>query len=521
MNIQNIFCYVIQASIFGSVVGIIIYILKLTLLRKLPAKWQYIMWYVMIFKLIFPNGPKSKISIFNQVDVTQKISEAELLKIAQKPTQINELSQYTETFNFIDVLSYIWIVGFAIILLWIISSFIILKIKIVNSSSSPSDTTLEILNHCIKTVGVHKKINIVVQNHIHSTALWGFFKPKILIRKEFEYMDASHIEYTFLHELSHYKRGDIAVNYLLLFIRCIHWFNPIIWFLFKKIRRDTELATDEKAMNYMNPNQYKKYGMTLINTLSSKPQKSPTMLGIANNKKDITKRIKAIAKFKKTSIIQHIYGFLTIVLVACVSLTSAVVAKPINNAIYSNLPFQKLNVIETNEKHESGTENVNTQNEIYHNKSSYEEESVTVETQKSGENVYTEYEYMHTVNLSLDSVVESTGQVIDNTNNTTDLTRNAKIIFYNTDYDGTYTFNVTPNSGGYIQFLVENEGFNHDVYIGVHHINSKGRGWDYCFNTKTKAPIYLDGYEPGEEYVVTISCYCPGHYDINGRILVY
>ncbi len=521
MTVQNIFYSVIQASIFGGVVGIIIYILKSTILRKLTAKWQYLLWLVMIFKLIFPNGPESKISIFNQISVVNKMSETDLLKIAQKPIQITESIQHAKAYSFIDILPYIWLAGFIITLLWIITSFIILKCKIKSTSSSPSDTTVEILNRCKEITGVHKKIKIIVQCHINSTALYGLFKSKILITKDFENMDASHIEYTFLHELSHYKRGDIAVNYLLIFLRCVHWFNPVIWFLFKKIRRDTEIATDECAMNYLSQEEHKSYGMALINTLSLKPQKLPNMLGMANNKANITKRIKAVAKFKKAGILQHIYGFLTILLVSTVSLTSAVVAKPISSTIYNSIPIHKTDYFKMNEKYQFGTENSNVPEDTQTYDDNTVEDSATVESQKSVENEYNEYEYMNTINLSIDSVVESTGQVIDNSNNTTDLTRNAKIITYNTDYDGVYTFKVKPNSGGYIQFLIENEGFNHDVYIGIYHVDSKGRGWDYCFNTKTKVPKYLDGYEPGEEYVVTISCYCPGHYNINGRILVY
>ena len=529
MSIENIFYYIVLASILGSVVGIIIYILKSTLLRKLPAKWQYILWFVMIFKLIFPKGPESKISIFNQMNTAGKISEAELLKIAQKPIHIGESIQHTKVYGFTEILPYIWIAGFIITLLWIITSFIILKIKIKSSSSSPSDITEEILNRCSEIAGVRKKIKIVVQNHIHSTALYGFFKPKILITKDFENMDMSHIEYTFLHELSHYKRGDVGVNYLLLFLRCVHWFNPIVWFLFKKIRRDTELATDERTMNYISPEEHKIYGMAIINTLSLKSQKLPNMLGMANNKNDITKRVKAIAKFKKLSILQHIYSFLTILLVATVSLTSAVVAKPISNKIYYSIPMLKTKDFRIYEKYEFGTGNLNKPKEIQPGEKPSEEESITAKTQETDEkvnnptdkNIYIENEYIYIENLSIESVIASTGQVIDYTGGTTDLNKNAKVITYNTDYDGAYTFKVKPNDGGYIQFFIENEGFNHDVYIGIYHVDSKGRGWDYCFNTKTKVPKFLDGYEPGEEYVITISCYCPGHYDINGRILIY
>ncbi len=512
MSIENMFYYIIQASIFGSVVGLIIYILKSTILRKLPAKWQYLLWFVMIFKLIFPKGPESKISIFNQMNVAGKMSETELLKIAQKPIFISEPMQHTKTLGFSDILPYIWLAGFLITLLWLITSFIILNHKIKSSSSSPSDTTEEILRCCKESAGVRKKIKIIVQNHVNSTALCGFFKPKILITKDFEKSDVSHIEYTFIHELSHYKRGDIAVNYLLLFLRCIHWFNPIVWFLFKKIRHDTELATDECTMNYLSPDEHKSYGITLINTLSLNSEKSPSMLGMASNKKDIAKRIKAIAKFKKTNFLQHIYGFLAVLLIASVSLTSAVVAKPISNTIYKNIPLQKENNLSPITEHEYIQEN--TENTVG-------PQPVEEAESAEKENEDDVLEYMYIENLSIDSVIASTCQVIDYTGGTTDLNKNAKIITYNTDYDGSYRFKVKPNDGGYIQFLIENEGFNHDVYIGIYHVDSQGRGWNYCFNTKTKAPKYLDGYDPCEEYVVTISCYCPGHYDINGRILVY
>ena len=70
---SNLYNTIIQATIFGSVVGIIIFALKSTVLKKLPAKWQYLLWSVMIIKLIFPNGPESKISMFNQIKIDESI----------------------------------------------------------------------------------------------------------------------------------------------------------------------------------------------------------------------------------------------------------------------------------------------------------------------------------------------------------------------------------------------------------------------------------------------------------------
>ena len=81
---------------------------------------------------------------------------------------------------------------------------------------------------------------------------------------------------------------------------------------------------------------------------------------------------------------------------------------------------------------------------------------------------------------------------------------------------------MKPDSSGNIQFLIENKGnYNHLVKICISNIETMGCGWDYQFTTEGKTPIYLDGYDPNEEYFITIDCYCPGHYNINGTILIY
>lgn len=516
MNI--LFDYVIQATTFATVVGTIIFTLKSTVLRKLSAKWQYLLWSVMIVKLIFPKGPESRISVFNKFNIVQKVSEADLISVAQKPEPTTKLMVYTP--KIFEFTHYIWFTVFMIFMLCTIISYAVLKHKIHISSSAPSESTQEILKRCKEITGVQKNIKIVVQNHVPTTSLYGIVQPRILITKDFEKSDISHIEYTFMHELSHYKRGDIAVGYMLLFLRCVHWFNPAIWFLIGKIRRDAELATDERTMLYLNPNEHKSYGMALINTLSVQPAKAPKLLGMANNKHDITKRIKAIAKFKKPGFIHNISGIMTMLLIASICLTSAAVAKPVAEKIIETVP-KVSTALKTGKP---VTETVvpikeHKTDDTINDQKTTESQQATEVQQRSNNDTYAEYENFE--NRNIDTLICRTGQVIDNGNGTTDLNKNAKLLHYNTDYDGTYSFTVKPNSLGYIQFFVENEGYDHSVYIGISNVETKGFGWDYCFSTEGNAPIYLDGYEPEEEYFVTVYCYCPGHYDINGRILIY
>ncbi len=477
MNLPDLFNAIVYATIFGSVVGIIIYFLKLAVLKKLPAKWQCWLWVIMIIKLIFPKGPKSGISIFNKIKLTGNVSEYGLIQVVQKPV----LSTNTLPDSF-DVIPYIWFVGFVIAMLWITVSFLVLQYRI-RPTSSVTEGTAEILERCKSMMSIGKKIEIVVQSHISTTALCGVICPKILITEDFQKEDAQHIEYTFVHELSHYKRGDIAINYLLLFLRCVHWFNPIVWFLFKEIKRDTELAADEMTMLCINLREAKNYGMVIINTLSTASGKSPVLLGMANNKYDIKKRIKAIAKFKKPNFLQQLSGVFAVILIGLVCLTSAVIANPMANIIYESIP----NI---------GVANIG---------------GSTLDFSKETVSKSPEPETEH-IEEKADDTDVLTNKPTDHVNSVTDMEKYSRIINYNTDSEEEYAFIIRPGQSGSIYAVAETEStYNHSIYVDISNIKTPNMGWSYIIYTESGTPLNMDGLDPDEEYLVKVRCYCPGH----------
>ena len=50
------------------------------------------------------------------------------------------------------------------------------------------------------------------------------------------------------HEEAHLRGFHPLMRYLLLAVRCIHWFNPFVWLMAALCERDMELAADETAM---------------------------------------------------------------------------------------------------------------------------------------------------------------------------------------------------------------------------------------------------------------------------------
>ena len=64
---EKLWDLVLQASVYGSIVGIVILIVKTLLKDKISGKWTYLLWMILIIKLIVPFGPQSSISLFNKI----------------------------------------------------------------------------------------------------------------------------------------------------------------------------------------------------------------------------------------------------------------------------------------------------------------------------------------------------------------------------------------------------------------------------------------------------------------------
>ncbi|MBQ1215302.1 MAG: M56 family metallopeptidase, partial [Firmicutes bacterium] len=58
------------------------------------------------------------------------------------------------------------------------------------------------------------------------------------------------------HEFAHIKRNDPLWKLLAYVSVNLHWFNPIVWFAYKTLIRDIEMACDERAIQNTDPKLY-------------------------------------------------------------------------------------------------------------------------------------------------------------------------------------------------------------------------------------------------------------------------
>ena len=80
---------------------------------------------------------------------------------------------------------------------------------------------------------------------------------------------------------------------------CIHWFNPLVWFMYLLANRDMELSCDEAVVRRFGEENKSAYARMLIRMEKTKSGLTP--LCNSFSKSAIEERVTAIMKLRKTS----------------------------------------------------------------------------------------------------------------------------------------------------------------------------------------------------------------------------
>lgn len=346
---EGIFKIIITTSLYASVVGIIIILLKHILNNRLNPKWHFLIWSVLILKLIIPFGPESAFSLFNAVQVTDLTPVTKVYEQTYSATSPTELTQpryqLVPSQNIesgvqqasglvaeaLKSLPYMWLLGSIILMLWLLYTNLSLHRRLRNCRAEVPETINLVFEECKRRMGINREIKIIVQETIETPAIFGVLTPKILITPKTLALNNKEISYILMHELAHYKRKDLLTNYLLLGLQVIHWFNPVIWYCFRMIRRDMEVAADDRVLSVLKHGEEKEYGKALLSVLESfnTSRYLPKLIGMVDDKKNIKKRINMITTaeiFRRKRTLFLLTGILSVVLLSIVLLTNPLTA---------------------------------------------------------------------------------------------------------------------------------------------------------------------------------------------------
>lgn len=309
----------LQISFLGTVIILLIVVLRAVLINRLPKKTFLILWWIALIRLLVPFSIKSVTSIYS---LLQSIySDINPVRTAQTTTFLpihgnmpeiaNGLSeamvQRTES---ISILSVIWLAG----LLLCFGFFAVSYIKCYREFRFSLPVENDILEAWKEKHPLKRSLSIRQTETIAAPLSYGVIRPVILMPKNTEWKNIYQLRYVLEHEYVHIRRLDMLTKLIMIAAVCIHWFNPLVWVMYILFNRDLELSCDETVVRRFGMDIKSVYATALISMEEKKSGLTPLCNSFSKNA--IEERIRAIMKIKKTSKFAVI---ISAVLVICVT----------------------------------------------------------------------------------------------------------------------------------------------------------------------------------------------------------
>ena len=278
----ELFKTVLILSVFGFFMTALLLIFKPVTAKKFPAQWQCSAWITVMLMMVIPIYHLIPARNIQTIPLSIPVQTNELVKEEFEELYINEpydennlnSSEMSEEENkkvsygikIFDLCMYIWILGVIVFLVTVIFSYIKFIVHMKSSSVYLYGGTL--LREIKNEFNIKRKIRLRVSAHVKSPMLVGILFPVIYVPCR-EIPD-EYMRMIFRHELTHYKRKDLAVKWFSVFINAVHWFNPMAYLLRMNISEACEVACDMAVTKNMSGEEEKLYMRTILDLIEER-----------------------------------------------------------------------------------------------------------------------------------------------------------------------------------------------------------------------------------------------------------
>ena len=287
---ELVFCEVVKLSYIGSIIIGIVLLLRF-LMRGLPKKYSYLLWFIPALRLLCPVSFRGIWGLLEQIEKSTNVPGSSMTLAEGFIDRMNEVQYTWGTQNitiYNDFLSdpayhtkvilwilgsYIWLIGIAVLLIRNIVAYVKLRRRV--------------------RVSVRQEKHIFLVDGIASPFVMGIFPAKIYLSSSIQWEKYAEI---LAHEEIHRRRYDHLWKLFAYLIVILHWFNPVVWLGFFYFVRDMEMSCDEAVLRSASVEEKQKYAHTLLEFATGG---SYERFPVAFSEKNTKGRIKNLLKEKK------------------------------------------------------------------------------------------------------------------------------------------------------------------------------------------------------------------------------
>ncbi len=260
----EIFITVLNMSLTASYCIAIVILLRF-LLKKQPKILSYLLWSVVLFRMLCPFSFTSSFSLLPmnaEIALQEHLTERQTAKnvlehdmnagTVQKPEEQSGVGGaapaeqsgrglVSGAQTVLTACAWIWLAGAGMFVFYGVFSAYRLK-KFLHKAV------------CVEA-------NIYEAEKISSPFVFGILRPRIYLPAG---LTAQEREYVVEHERVHAARKDYLMKILAWFARCIHWFNPLAWLFFALLENDMEMSCDEAVIGRLGMEAKENYSRALL-----------------------------------------------------------------------------------------------------------------------------------------------------------------------------------------------------------------------------------------------------------------
>ena len=305
--IGELFKALLITSLAGSAFAVVISLLRPVTKKLFGYSWHYYIWLCVLFVMLMPVrfnvNPMPAPNIATQTIQTQQEAVGEQPETtenvvqtapAQKPQLLQKATVIWDRiiYNRMNILAYVWLIGAIALMLLIVLRYIRLNIEIRKNS--------EVISCPETRAYTDRKINVRVWENVASPFITGIFRPMLILPKT--ELSGEQLDNILRHEMTHFKRHDILYKWFAEFVKCVHWFNPISWYVSKQIASECEISCDMSVTKNMTDSEEMSYVSTILSLLpTGKSKQLPLTTQMASSKKFLKRRFVMIKNKKTTS----------------------------------------------------------------------------------------------------------------------------------------------------------------------------------------------------------------------------
>lgn len=363
-----------QSTLIYLFVAIVVFAFR----NRIAPRWQFIMWSLVLCRLILVVTPPSQLSAFNWLPwQTSSPETAAVRSVASNLPDVGEASlepagrdgvagtwlgaaelaenqppaeplarrppkwdvavarstksevvlsqpgqQRFGTFIFLG-----WLAGFAIFTSPLVVAWLRLRRKLADCEEASDAQLCQLFSEVCNQWRFQTRPKLLILQDAISPFVVGILRPRIVLPALIaDRMSSDQLKCILAHELAHVRRRDVLLQWIVLMVRSVYWFHPCAWLAGRQMQLCREAACDDVAARNLDQEARRQYGLAMLGLVrdAESLRLATSFCGLFGTAGTIRYRIQRLASAPNNSRLANLTAILLVIGVVVLGLTDAI-----------------------------------------------------------------------------------------------------------------------------------------------------------------------------------------------------